>query len=225
MAPSDDDLMGANRQPRRTEASRHVVRLLHTIGDELSEARLSSGLTQTDVARRLGTTRRRLGRIESGRVSLVPLADLVMHAGLVGLRLHAKLYPAGPPLRDKAQLALLDRFQRRLAPVWHVRLEEPIPMPGDMRAWDMVLRHGNVVVGVEAITRLRDVQAQVRAARLKQKDAEITRLILLVAATHANRRALAAAGPLSAAFPITTRDALAALGAGSDPGDDAVVLL
>lgn len=215
----------ANRQPRRTEASRHVIRLLNTIGDELREARLSAGLNQAEVARVLGTTRRRLGRIESGRVPLVPLADLAMHAGVVGLRLHAKLYPAGPPLRDKAQLALLDRFQRRLSPAWHLRLEEPMPHPGDQRAWDMVLRRGNVAIGVEAITRLRDVQAQVRAARLKQKDAETTRLVMLVAATHANRQALDAAEPLRAAFPLTTRGTLAALGAGADPGDDSIVLL
>ena len=89
----------------------------------------------------------------------------------------------------------------------------------------MVLRRGSVAVGVEAISRLRDVQAQIRAARLKQRDAAIQRLVLLVAATHANRRALAAAGPLSADFPLTTRGALAALGAGTDPGDDAIVLL
>lgn len=225
MAPSDYDLMGANRQPRRTEASRHLVRLLHTIGDDLREARLIAGLNQADVARTLGTTRRRLGRIENGRNQLVPLADLVMHAGIVGLRLHAKLYPAGPPLRDKAQLALLDRFRQRLSPVWHIRLEEPIPLPGDQRAWDMVLRRGHVSVGVEAISRLRDVQAQVRAARLKQKDTQIQRLVLLIAATHANRRALAAAGPMRADLALTTRDALAALGAGRDPGDDAIVLL
>ncbi|MGH2489863.1 MAG: helix-turn-helix transcriptional regulator [Candidatus Limnocylindria bacterium] len=215
----------ANRQPRRTESSRHVVGLLHAIGDDLREARLSAGLNQADVARKLGTTRRRLGRIERGRVPLVPLADLAMHAEIVGLRLHAKLYPGGPPLRDKAQLALLDRLHRRLSSAWQVHLEEPIPLPGDQRAWDMVLRRGNVVVGVEAITRLRDVQAQVRAARLKQKEAEITRLVLLVAATHANRRALAAAGPMHAAFPLMTRSALAALGAGADPRDDAILLL
>lgn len=215
----------ANRQPRRTDASLHVVRILHTVGDELREARLSSGLNQADVARRLGTTRRRLGRIERGRVPLIPLADLAMHAGVVGLRLSARLYPAGPPLRDKAQLALLDRFQRRLAPAWRIRLEEPIPIPGDQRAWDMVLRRGNVAVGVEAISRLRDVQAQVRAARLKQKDSEIERLVLLIGATHSNRGALAAAGTLRASFPLTTRGALVALGAGADPRGDAIVLL
>jgi transcriptional regulator with XRE-family HTH domain len=215
----------ANRQPRRTEASRHLTRLLHIIGDELREARLSAGLTQTDVARALGTTRGRLGRIENGRVPLVPLADLAMHAGTVGLRFHAKLYPSGSPLRDRAQLALLDRFRQRLSPAWHVRLEEPIPIPGDQRAWDMVLRRGPTSVGVEAISRLRDVQAQVRAARLKQRDAEISRLVLLIAATHSNRRALAAARALGESLPLTTRGALAALRAGADPGHDSIVLL
>ena len=148
-----------------------------------------------------------------------------MHAGIVGLRFHAKLYPAGSPLRDKAQLALLDRFRRRLSPAWHVRLEEPIPIPGDQRAWDMVLRRGNMSVGVEAVSRLRNVQAQVRAARLKQRDAEVERLVLLIAATHFNRRALAGAGTLREDLPLTTRGALAALAAGGDPGEDSIVLL
>jgi hypothetical protein len=89
----------------------------------------------------------------------------------------------------------------------------------------MVLRRGHLSVGVEAISRLRDVQAQVRAARLKQKDAQIQRLVLLIAARHANRRALAAAGPMRADLALTTRDALTALGAGRDPGDDAIVLI
>jgi hypothetical protein len=84
----------------------------------------------------------------------------------------------------------------------------------------------DLTIGVEAISRLRDVQAQVRAAQLKRHDANIERLIVLVAATHANRRALAAAEPLlAAAFPVGSRRTLAALAAGLDPGGDAVVFL
>jgi len=80
-------------------------------------------------------------------------------------------------------------------------------------------------VGVEAVSRLRNVQAQVRAARLKQRDAEVERLVLLIAATHFNRRALAGAGTLREDLPLTTRGALAALAAGGDPGEDSIVLL
>ncbi len=90
----------------------------------------------------------------------------------------------------------------------------------------MLLRNRGVTVGVEAISRLRDVQAQVRAAQLKRRDAEVLRLVLLVAATHANRRALASAeAVVRTEFKIGTRSALGALAEGRDPGGDALVLL
>jgi len=217
--------MMANRRPRRTEASIHAARLLSTIGDELREARLAAGLTQDRVARAMGTTRKRLSRIETAHAPLVPLADLALAAGLVGLRLSTKLYPAGPPIRDQAQFTLLHRFRRRLSPAVGVQLEVPIAGPGDQRAWDMALRVGEVTCGVEAITRLRDVQAQVRAARLKQRDDAVERLILLIGGGAANRRALAGAVALQAAFPVSPRAALRALAAGRDPGGDAIILL
>jgi hypothetical protein len=90
----------------------------------------------------------------------------------------------------------------------------------------MLLRNRGVTVGVEAFSRLRDVQAQVRAAQLKRRDAEVLRLVLLVAATHANRRALASAEALVRGdLRIGTRSALEALASGRDPGGDALVLL
>jgi hypothetical protein len=90
----------------------------------------------------------------------------------------------------------------------------------------MLLWHEGVAMGVEAITRLRDVQAQVRSAQLKRRDAGVGRLVLVVSATHVNRRVLAVADPLiREAFPIHTRTALAALARGQDPGGDALILL
>ena len=89
----------------------------------------------------------------------------------------------------------------------------------------MLLQSGELTIGVEAISRLRDVQAQVRAAQLKRHDARVTRLILLIAATHSNRRALALADRLvRAEFTLGTRPALVALSAGRDPGGDALIL-
>ena len=215
-----------NRVRPVDQATHAGRRLLLDVGDELREARLRAGLRQLDVAVALGTSRARISYIESGQLRTVPILDLARHGGAVGLRLHARFYPAGPPIRDQAQVALLDRFRRRLAPDWQVRLEAPLPIQGDQRAWDMLLRNREVTVGVEAVSRLRDVQAQVRAAQLKRRDGEVLRLLLLVAATHANRRALAGAEELVRGdFKTGTRSALAALAAGRDPGGDALVLL
>ena len=89
----------------------------------------------------------------------------------------------------------------------------------------MLLRNGELTIGVEAISRLRDVQAQLRAGQLKRQDGNVTRLVLLVAATHSNRSALAMAeGLIRAEFALDTRRAFSALAVGRDPGGDALVL-
>lgn len=215
-----------NRVRSVDQATHAGRRLLLDAGDELREARLRAGLRQLDVAMALGTSRARISYIESGQLRTVPILDLARHAGAVGLRLHARFYPAGPPIRDQAQVALLDRFRRRLASGWRIRLEAPLPVQGDQRAWDMLVWNGDVTIGVEAISRLRDVQAQVRAAQLKRREAGVLRLVLLIAATRANRRALGEAIPLLAAdFQAGTRGAMTALANGRDPGNDALLLL
>ncbi|HLB38380.1 MAG TPA: hypothetical protein VJL31_17555, partial [Gemmatimonadales bacterium] len=96
------------------------------------------------------------------------------------------------------------------------------------RAFDALLtsRNGHTTVAIEAITRLRDAQAQLRAMARKQRDGQATRLVILLAAGHANRAALnSAADVLATAFPLGTRATLAALASGDDPGANGIVLL
>ena len=84
----------------------------------------------------------------------------------------------------------------------------------------------HVEFAVEVITRLRDLQAALRAAQLKQRDIGAERLIIVVAGTNANRRLLDAARPaLVASFELDTRRTLATLAAGQDPGRDAIIVL
>jgi hypothetical protein len=127
---------------------------------------------------------------------------------------------------DAPQLALLNRFRARIAAIWRWEQEVPVPIEGDLRAVDARITAGGSTIVIEAITRLADVQAQTRAAQLKRRDIGAQRLILLLAATAANRRAVREAGPaLAGAFPITTRATLDALAAGRDPGGDALLFL
>lgn len=218
--------MGGARLRKVDQAAHVGRRVVREMGDELREARLRAGLSQQDVARALGSSQTRVSLVELGQFEAVPLVLLATHAAVVGLRLHARMYPAGPAIRDQAQLALLERFRKRLSPEWRVRLEVPIPLPGDQRAWDMLLTSSEVSIGVEAFSRIRDVQAQLRAVQLKRTESGATRLVLLAAATQGNRRALTEAGPLiRSEFRIGTRSALAALGEGRDPGGDALVWL
>jgi transcriptional regulator with XRE-family HTH domain len=201
-------------------------RLRAELGAELRDARIGRGLRQVDVARAAGSSHSHVSRLERGGLAEARLGDLARHAAVVGLRLHARFYPTGSGLRDAAQLDLLRRFRALIGGRWSWQLEAPLNISGDLRAFDALLRNGQTTLAVEAITRLRDAQAQLRNATLKQRDGRVDRLVLLLKKSDANRRALATAGDLLATtFPLSTRATLAALAAGEDPGDNGIVLL
>lgn len=166
-----------------------------------------------------------MSRVELSQFRALPAIDLARHAAAVGLRLSLKLYPVGGAIRDAAQVRYIAKFIDRVGKAWRVRLDVPMPIPGDLRAVDLLL-DGVCSVVVEVVTRLTDVQAMLRSAQLKQRDLGADRLVIVVAATHANRRALAEARTaLVAAFDLDSQRTLARLAAGEDPGRDAIVLL
>lgn len=215
----------ANRTRALDDATIATRRLLAALGAELRTARMGRGLRQTDVARVAHSSHSHISRLEQG-LGVVQFADLARHGAVVGLRLHVRFYPTGGGLRDGAQLDLLRRLRARIGDRWSWQLEAPLNLPGDLRAFDALLTREQGRIAVEAITRLSDAQAQLRAAALKQRDGQVERLILLISGTHHNRRALAAAGDLLATtFPLRTRATLAALQAGEDPGDNAIVMM
>ena len=104
------------------------------------------------------------------------------------------------------------------------RIEEPLPITGDLRAFDLMLRRQALRVAHEFVSRLRDVQGQVRPLLLKQRDAGVGSLILVLRDTVENRRVAREAGALLAdAFPLAPRAVLAAIRDGRDPGGNGVV--
>ena len=218
----------ANRVRPVDDASIAGRRLQAEMAAELREARLARGLRQIDVARAVSASISRVSRVEHGLLRDLGVAELTRHGAVVGLRLHIRFYPSGGGLRDAAQLDLLRRFRARIGDIWRWQLEAPLNIPGDQRAFDALLtaRDGFTTIAVEAITRLRDAQAQLRAATRKQRDGQATRLVILLSASHANRIALGtAADVLTTTFPRGTRATLAALAAGDDPGENGFVLL
>jgi transcriptional regulator with XRE-family HTH domain len=215
-----------NRIRRVDEAAIAGRRLQTQLAAELRDARLAAGLRQVQIARAMGCSGARISRIERGLLRNLSVAQLALHASAVGLRLSARLYPASGGLRDSAQLGLLRRLRARIGDRWSWQLEAPLDIPGDLRAFDAVLTGASTTIAIEAITRLHDAQAQLRAVTLKQRDGRVARLVVLVAANHHNRAALAsAADVLATTFPLGTRATLAALGRGEDPGDNGIVLL
>lgn len=216
--------------PTRTTPVREAARtrdwLLLTIGRELRVARFRSGMTQARVGRAIGRSASWISLIEGGKVPGVAVSELMLVGAAVGLKLHVATFPAWRRPLDAPQLGLLNDFNDRLHPRWKREIEKALPREGDLRAADELISADGCSCVVEAITRLADVQAQVRAARLKVRELGADRLILLIRGTRANRRMLREAGHvLIDSFPIPTREALRALGGGRDPGGDCIVLL
>ena len=80
-------------------------------------------------------------------------------------------------------------------------------------------------IGVEAETVVDDTQALDRKLAMKRRDGLVDHLILLVADTRRNRRALAAAPAAFADLPLRSRAILRALRHGENPGASGIVLL
>lgn len=216
----------ANRQSILRESARAASWILRLIGQELRVARILAGMTQRDVADRVGRSPSHVSRVEHGLIRGLTFAQLYRHASVVGLKPFLNLYPSIARPLDRAQLSLFTRFRERIGRWWSVALEVPMPIAGDLRAADAVISRPGLRIVVEVITRLADFQAQVRSAHRKVRDLNADRLILVVAGTDTNRRALRDAGAaVDDAFPIGTKAALARLSRGEDPGGDAIVLL
>lgn len=178
------------------------------------------------LAAALRSSTKQLSLVERGRAPTVSLVALHRQAAALGLRLVVKVYPVGAPIRDAGQVRLVGRFVERIGNAWTRTLEAPMPIAGDLRAVDLMLRRGAVVIAVEAITRLRDLQAQLRAAELKRRDIRAGRLLIVVTDTLENRTVVAASrSVLAAGFELDGRRVLGPLRRGEDPGRDGIVLL
>jgi transcriptional regulator with XRE-family HTH domain len=226
MAREDDRSM-PNRERRLPRATALIRADLTEAGSDLRTARLRAGLTAAAVAKAIGSSESTVLRTERAVRPGVRPDALARHAAALGLRARIRLYPDGDPIRDAAQVSVMRSFRERIGTSVPMLLEVPIQgNANDRRAFDAVLRLPTCRCGVEFYTRFHDCQGQLRAAHLKFRDAGLDRLIIVVKATHANRRALAAAADIIATtFPLGTRQILSALAAGRDPGANGIVLL
>lgn len=213
------------RETYRTRGAIRADRVCRSIGSDVRTWRTSAGLTQRELARAAGLSRSFLCRLELARSRDVSVRVVAQLFAALGHDLSVKGYPVGSPIRDAAHARLLVRLRHRVSPTFRWTLESPMPARGDLRAWDARL-DGPTSIGVEAETRLVDVQEVLRRIALKQRDSGVARVMLLLAATHANRRTLAQSLPLlRQTFGLNTREVLAALNIGRDPGANGIILV
>jgi hypothetical protein len=102
-------------------------------------------------------------------------------------------------------------------------------MDRDLRAWDADIRGSQPQewrCRVDAETRVADAQALERRLTLKARDDPDGHLILLLADTRANRRAVGwLREGLRDLLPLDSRQLLRALARGVDPGGSGIVML
>lgn len=215
----------ATSERRNDRAERLADETLITLGRQLRIARVGAGLSQRTLEASTGISHSEICRIERGRSPNVPLRTLVLLGTSLGLVIPARPFPEGDAIRDAGHARLLERLRVRLHPSLRWRTEVPLPSPGDRRSWDAVTGAAGWRAGVEAETVIDDTQALERRLSLKRRDGGVDHVILLIADTPRNRRALAAAPAAFSDLPLRPRQIMTALAAGRDPGGSGIVIL
>jgi len=214
------------RESRSDRGRRRGRQLAGAIVGELRDARVSAGASQTELARALGWSQQNYSRFELNQLREISLIDISVAASMLGLEPSLSFHRIGPALRDKGHEALIGRLLRLLSPAWHVAREVPFPNPGDPRWWDLLLRLPDFRLGVEAETRIRDMQALVRRMKERAREGGADELLLVLSDSAHNRGLV---GELRQAlgedFAMARGDALRALRAGDGLRGSAVVLL
>jgi Helix-turn-helix len=188
---------------------------------------MSAGRSQADVARAAHISQAHVGRIERGVHTHVAFDTLVILGAMVGLDVVGSTFAGAGVIRDAPQARLLGRLRVRTGPDWEWR-HEVLVRPNDQRAWDARVQHRSTgaTFVVEAETRIHDIQALLRRIASKREASGGVRVVLLVADTHRNREAIAAAHELlRTEFPCPQREALQAIAHGLAPAGDALIVL
>jgi transcriptional regulator with XRE-family HTH domain len=216
----------ATSQRRLDRGIEQAMHIQASVGAEIRLSRRGAGVSIRTAAASVGMSETVFGRIERGRLPNVTVRQLTVACAAVGLKFAGRPFLDGDPIRDAGHARLLERLHRELPEGTHWRTEVPLAGRGDPRAWDAQCRLGGLTVAIEAEMRLSDLQALDRRIALKRRDGNLALVILLVADTVGNRRALAThRESLRASFPLDTRAVLGAVRDGRAPTSSGIVVL
>jgi hypothetical protein len=215
-----------SRVTRLNRALEDTRRIIGVIGREIRNARHTSGVSQRAAGRAVDISHAQFGRIERGEIDGLTILQASRACAAIGLKLVVRVYPDSDAVLDTPQLALLDRFRRRLGAGATWFREVPLPIPGDRRAWDAVVEIGGNRFAIEAEARLRDLQALERRIALKQRDGAMGVIVLLVNDTASNRTVLRMhERDLRTSLPLDGRAILAAIDDGRAPAASGIVVM
>lgn len=216
----------ATRERQRDRGSALGLRLIREIGRELRVARRSLGLSADAVGGAVGCSGTSITRIERALVSGVSVLLLARIGAVLGLDLSVRLFPGGEAMRDSSQLRLLGLFRAILHATLRWATEVPFPIKGDRRAWDAMVAGPTWRYGVEIESAPSDAQATTRRVELKRRDGAVDGVLLVVPDTRRAREFVRLMSAVAGdTFPVASRDALARLRRGEDPGGSAIVIV
>lgn len=218
--------MGTRERPGDAGAE-EAGTLYQKAAREIRTTRIANGWSQATVAAAAGLTRSRYQRLERAKLAHPELEAICRASRAVGLSVSLTQHPTGERLRDTPQLRLTDDFATIPGSPIILRREVPLPIEGDLRAWDMLVAEGRRIAFVECETRLGDIQALARRLALKLRDDPRGGvLILVVRSTAHNRRVLALhREALRADFPLDGAAIARALRAGRIPTASGIILI
>ncbi len=207
------------------EGDRQARRQSARLGDELSELRRRSSLTQAAVARAIGTDRSLISRLERGDPR-VGLGVRFRVAAVLGADLRLTAYPqSGTLIRDTAQARIVETVLGGLDRRWGPTVEATLP--GERRSIDLLLvgPAGIVVCEVESrvgsleeiIRELHAKRDAVRAGLQPGNERPVHAVLILPRTRHHLAIARAHPGTMRAAFPTPSGDVQAALADASRP--------
>lgn len=182
------------RDSTRDRSHARAASQLSRLRADLETARRNAGLSYDGIGLACGRDGSTIARIVAGSTQAPALRDLFCIAAALGPELGLRAFPGDDALRDIAHVRLLERLRAELAPGLGWRTEVPVTAdPADRRAWDALIVGAGWRFAVEAETVIHDLQDLDRRLTLKQRDGGVDGLIVLVADTRRNRRALHAA--------------------------------
>jgi transcriptional regulator with XRE-family HTH domain len=201
------------------ELTRRQRQLRLSLGQQIRELRLESGVTLTALARAAGIDPGFLSRIEAG-VAHPSLEILIAIAACLGADFSARLFPgSGPRLHDRFQAPIVDALIRGLHPRW-VPLPE-LAVPRARGVIDLVLsdRGGAITIACECHSEVRDLERVIRRSNEKaaallelgRHGADVSTLLILRSTMATRSVARVYESTLRSAYPARSADALAAL--------------
>jgi transcriptional regulator with XRE-family HTH domain len=218
--------MSTRQRPGDTGAA-DARRFVMESARELSATRRKLGISQSEAARRAGMSQSQLSRLERGELDAPTLDQLCRAIRAVGLVPAFQRYLGDVRVHDRAQLAVLSRFEGLVAPPVRIRREVPLPLSRDNRAWDARLTDGERRASVECVSRLDDTQALARQIALTSRDDPSAGPVLLVLNKTAHNRDVLRLHreAMRDQFPLDGGAIAAALRSGRVPAASGIILL